>query len=361
MARFGLIIYGHLNTISGGYLYDRKMVAHLREAGDEVEVISLPWSSYGRHLTHNFWPDLRRRLANASFDCLLQDELNHPSLFWLNRRLRGRYPLVSIIHHLHSSEARPAWQNSLYRWLEKQYLRSVDGFIFNSQTSRQVVHSLVGAQRPGVVAYPAGDRFGPPVTEAFIRQRSQSDGPLRLLFVGNLIPRKGLHILLEAVSRLPPETWQLAVVGRPDIDQTYTRRIKRLIASAGLEKQVTLRGPMEREALAEAFQQAHLLAVPSSYEGFGIVYLEGMGFGLPAIAGAAGAAREIITHDKIGFLVPPDDAGQLARCIAGLAANRTRLTAMGLAARQRFAQHPTWRESGAQIRRFLLEEIIGRG
>ena len=135
--KIGLIIYGRLQTLSGGYLYDRQLVNHLEEAGETVEIISLPWEGYGRHLLHNFWFALREQLRMAEFDLLLQDELNHPSLFWLNRRLRGEvnYPIVSIVHHLRSSEARPRWQNWFYRLVEQQYLASVDGFIFNSQKS----------------------------------------------------------------------------------------------------------------------------------------------------------------------------------------------------------------------------------
>ena len=88
--KIGLIIYGRLDTLSGGYLYDRKLVEHLEAAGDEVEIVSLPWEGYGRSLLHNFWFALAEQLRLADFDLLLQDELNHPSLFWLNRRLRGR-------------------------------------------------------------------------------------------------------------------------------------------------------------------------------------------------------------------------------------------------------------------------------
>ena len=52
--RLGLLIYGSLDTLSGGYLYDRKLVEHLRRAGDSVEIISIPWRSYPAHLADNF-------------------------------------------------------------------------------------------------------------------------------------------------------------------------------------------------------------------------------------------------------------------------------------------------------------------
>jgi hypothetical protein len=83
----GIIIYGSLETLTGGYLYDRKLVDYLKARGDRVEVIALPWRNYFRHLTDNASRSLRRRLLEAKFDLLIQDELNHPSLFLLNRGL----------------------------------------------------------------------------------------------------------------------------------------------------------------------------------------------------------------------------------------------------------------------------------
>jgi glycosyltransferase involved in cell wall biosynthesis len=85
--------------------------------------------------------------------------------------------------------------------------------------------------------------------------------------------------------------------------------------------------------------------VPSSYEGFGIVYLEGMQFGLPAIAGTAGAAKEIITHGHNGFLGPPGNPEALAHHIELLIRDRDLLLKMCLAAHDRAAAHPTWNDS----------------
>jgi glycosyltransferase involved in cell wall biosynthesis len=98
---------------------------------------------------------------------------------------------------------------------------------------------------------------------------------------------------------------------------------------------------------------SHVLCVASSYEGFGIVYLEGMGAGLPAIASSAGAAGEIVTHGRDGFLVPPGNASALAYHIHTLNVDRERLVRMSLAAQQRHLAHPTWAESGERARQFL--------
>lgn len=358
----GLIIYDSLDTVSGGYVYDRELVAYLRRQGDAVEIISLEWRDYTRRLGDNLSTALLRRLAGLRLDILLQDELNHPSLFWINRRLRRqvKFPMIAIVHHLHSSEARPAWQNRFYRWIERLYLSSVDGFIFNSQTTRRAVEEMLpgrrGACRPAVVACPAGDRLKPHIQAGEIARRARQPGPLRLIFLGNVIPRKGLHTLLEALRPIPRQAWKLEVVGSLEMDRRYARAVHRQAERAGMSESVTFTGALDDGQIAARLQASHVLVVPSSYEGFGIVYLEGMGFGLPAIASRSGAAGEIITHEQDGYLIEPGDAAALAGHLINLASDRQQLVDMSLAARQRYEQHPTWEQTTQRIRSFLYEQ-----
>jgi glycosyltransferase involved in cell wall biosynthesis len=107
--------------------------------------------------------------------------------------------------------------------------------------------------------------------------------------------------------------------------------------------------------LAEKFRSAQVLVVPSSYEGFGIVYLEGMGFGLPAIGTTAGAACEIITDSQTGYLVPPDDPAVLAARLLTLAGDRDKLTQMSLNALEHYRRQPAWDKTAHSIRQFLLK------
>lgn len=361
--RVGLLIYGSPDTLSGGYLYDRKLVEHLREAGDSVEIVSLPWRKYPAHLTDNFSARLYRRLRDLCVDVLLQDELNHPSVALLNRRLQPRpYPLIGIVHHLRSSEAHAGWLRRLYRAVERSYLRTLDGFIFNSRTTRQAVEALRGeiGALPSVIAYPAADHLAVPDDGAaaeLIRTREDSSGPLRVLFVGNLIPRKGLHHLIAALSRLPPSDWQLNVVGDDTVDGSYSTGLRRQIAAGGLEANISLRGRVSDSELAQEYRAAHVLAVPSSYEGFGIVYLEGMAYGLPVLAGVQGAGGELVRPDVNGFLVEPGDAHGIAGHLSALAGDRRRLAVLGRNARLRFASHPPWSQSAAAVRQFLVSSF----
>lgn len=349
--RVGLVIYGSLDTLSGGYLYDRKLVAHLRRKGDDVRIVSLPWRGYTAHLTDN----LRFRLPSG-LDILIQDELNHPSLLGANAR-RHAYPVISLVHHLRSVEPRPNWQNRLYRLVERAYLKSVDGFIFNSKTTCAAVNALTGISKPFVIAIPGGDNLGSGLDVGRIRSRSAESPPLRLLFVGNLIPRKGLHVLLKALRRLPAEGYALDVVGSFDSDPHYARKMRQWTTDNGLDGRVRFHGALDEKSLIGMLEKAQLLVLPSLYEGFGIAYLEGMAYGLPAVATTSGAAAEIITDGKDGYLVPPDDPDSLAACLRVLANDRASLEKMSLNARRRFQSAATWEESMAGIRKFMLDML----
>jgi len=358
--RIGLVIYGSLDTLSGGYLYDRKLVEYLRLQGDTVEIISLPWRNYAAHLTDNFWFRLpgvvaRSRATKQSptyhkFDILIQDELNHPSLISANRG-KHPYPIIALVHHLRCSELRPKWQNAFYRLVEKKYLGSVDGFIFNSQTTEGVANSLLENRKPSIVAYPPTDRFGEPISEEEIINRAQTS-PLRILFLGNVIDRKGLYTLLKAIS-FQPSAFRVDVVGSLTSEPAYAKQVQGFITHNNLSSFVFLHGPLDKEPLIERLKQAHVLVVPSSYEGFGIVYLEGMCFGLPAIGTTAGAASEVITDGVDGFLIEPGDSDLLASRLSVLNEKREILIRLSLAARERYLRQPKWGETASRIREFL--------
>ncbi len=355
--KIGLVIYGSIDTLSGGYMYDRMMVEYLRSQGDTVEIISLPWRNYAAHLTDNFSFKLPPNL-----DILIQDELNHPSLIGANRG-KHPYPIISLVHHLRCSELRPKWQNDLYRVVEKKYLQSVDGFIFNSKTTKGVVNGLVGSEKPDVVAYPPTDRFGDAISEREIEERGKKK-ELQILFLGNVMGRKGLHTLLEAakLSTLRQAQGnafdlQLDIVGSLTSEPEYAKQMQEFVIANNLSSRVTFHSSLNNQPLIEKLKNAHVLVVPSSYEGFGIVYLEGMGFGLPAIGTTAGAAGEVIRDGVDGFLIQPGDAHSLATKLQIMNERRDVLVQMSLAARTRYLAQPKWNQTANQIREFLLSFV----
>ncbi|HEY7697904.1 MAG TPA: glycosyltransferase family 4 protein, partial [Vicinamibacteria bacterium] len=247
----GLVVYGSLEVVSGGNLYDRMLVSHLTGSGHEVDVVSIPLRSYAFNLAQNLSPGLRRRLTRPSFDVLLEDELAHPSLFRLNRSLRPRVsaPLVTLVHHLRSSEERAEWQNDLYLRIEKRYLFSVDAFVFNSETTRETVESLLGRKTRNVVATPGGDRLPRSLTAAEVEARAGEAGELRILFVGNLIPRKGLDRLLTALHSLAGRPFRLDVVGSEDADRRHAAFLRKRVRELDLTGRVEFHGSLSGASL----------------------------------------------------------------------------------------------------------------
>lgn len=346
--KVGLTLYGGIDEHSGGFRYDRKLIEGLRAAGDTVTVIELPWRSYYHGMFDSLNPRFRSRL-DADVDVMLQDELAHPSLVGHNSHLS--YPIVSIVHHLRASESRRL--RPLYRVVEQRYLSTVDGVICNSEPTRESVRNLSHIPHT-VVAPPAGDRLDAEAGTGQVTVPSPGE-PLHVVFVGNITPRKGLDTLVDGVAA-SESAINLTIVGRVD-DESYVAEVRQSIREHGLTDRITFAGWCSDEQLAEHFRTAHVLAVPSRYEGFGIVYLEGMSFGLPALATRAGGATDIITDGENGALVEPDDSAAVGRALTHFASDPGRLAEMRRAARRRYEGHPDWTETTARVRD-LLSEVV---
>jgi glycosyltransferase involved in cell wall biosynthesis len=341
----GFVVYGSFEHRSGGFRYDRQLLRGLRDAGDTVEPIELPWRAYSRGLLDNLSPALRERLE-AGYDVLLQDELAHPSLVVTNRRLST--PIISIVHLLRATE--PRRLTPLYRAVERWYLGSVDGVVCNSTDTRDLVTDLGVAAETTVVAPPAGDRFDPP-DDAIDVTTPTAEEPLRIVFVGNISPRKGLDTLIAAIDAVKSAV-ELTIVGQSTADD-YLSDVRQQIATCGLSDRVTITGELTDDELESTLRAHHLLAVPSRYEAFGIVYAEAMSYGLPVIASRAGGASDIVTDGENGFLVDPSDPTDVAAAITTLAENPDQLQRMGQAARHRYESHVGWPTTTQRVRALL--------
>jgi glycosyltransferase involved in cell wall biosynthesis len=353
--RIGLVIYGRLGTLTGGYLYDRFLAETLRRRGHAVDVISLERKPYALGLFDNLSARLKARLTDRPYDLLLQDELCHPSLFRLNRciRARRRTAIVGIVHQVLCRQPRCRLFNLAYRCAERNFLHTVDGLLFVSRFNRDQARHLISRYCPVQVAHPGGDRLGRIPSGQIIAERSRTGGPLDLVFVGNLSPIKGLHQLLESVAHLPSHKWRLTVAGSLAANRRHARRILGEVARRGLTSQIRFLGVVDGENLRKVYTAGHVFVMPFAHEGFGIAALEAMAFGLPVVASSAGGIGEFVRHGENGFLVAAGDYSAVRRHLELLYQDRGRLAAMGQAAWQTFAGHPTWEESMARACEFL--------
>jgi glycosyltransferase involved in cell wall biosynthesis len=151
--------------------------------------------------------------------------------------------------------------------------------------------------------------------------------------------------LIDAVAMLPSDAWLLTVIGDLEHDAELTRRLRKRIRARGLNNPIWLVGRLGESEVSSILSESHVMVVPSSYEGFGIAYLDGMGFGLPAIGTATGGAGEIITSSVDGWLVPPGDARTLSARLMELLRDHDLLIRMSRAALERAHRHPSWEAS----------------
>ncbi|MDG5818920.1 glycosyltransferase family 4 protein [Natronococcus sp. A-GB7] len=341
----GLVVPDDLETTSGGYRYDRRLVAELRALGDDVEVIVLSTVPDD---------DVRARL-DRPFDVLLQDELCYDQLVDCSSSPESPELVVSLVHNLQSDDPSLASRKrERIRERERRYLETVDAAVCTSAHTRNRVAESVDL--PTTVAPPAGRHETLPVDRSAVVARVR-EGPLRIAFVGNLVPRKGLEALLEAVSRLEGD-WELTVVGG-EADPEYATRIRDRVESLEVDDRVEFAGRVPENALESIYERSHVLAVPSRHEAFGMVYLEGMEYGAVPIASRNGGSSEFVADGENGFLVAPEAPDRIAARLEELAADRDRLASLGARALETADAHPWWTETATTVRSFLrrgLEE-----
>jgi len=143
---------------------------------------------------------------------------------------------------------------------------------------------------------------------------------------------KGIDVILDALAILPearrPRTF---IVGDGDDRERLTARGREL----GLAPAVTFLGRVSDEDLARLYAKARAFVLPSTGEGFGLVFLEAMAHARPVIAARAGGAPEVVLDGETGLLVPPEDPASLAAAIERLADDAELRAGLGRAGRAR--------------------------
>ncbi len=177
-----------------------------------------------------------------------------------------------------------------------------------------------------------------PIAGAFFKV-SQNGKPGQLLFAGQLIPRKGVHVLLRAFAelqrRMPEATLRLAGAGgSPNERATYPQQLKQFVADAGLEKSVAFLGRLNEPSLLEEYSNCSAVVLSSIVETAPMVIMQAMAAGKAVVSTDAGGARYLVEHGQTGLIVPPNDEQALAEALYQLLSNEAKLKAMGLQAKE---------------------------
>jgi glycosyltransferase involved in cell wall biosynthesis len=161
--------------------------------------------------------------------------------------------------------------------------------------------------------------------------RSGGSETLRFIYAGQISLRKGIPVLLEAWEKAALRSAELQLVGSWNLSDSK---------KASLPRGVTHVSALSSEALRDHYRRADVFVFPSFFEGLALVLLEAMACGLPAIASSATGGADVLTEAS-GRLLPVGDLDALVHSLRWFNQNRSRLPAMGNAARKR-AEECTW-------------------
>jgi glycosyltransferase involved in cell wall biosynthesis len=150
---------------------------------------------------------------------------------------------------------------------------------------------------------------------------------VRLLYVGALVPKKGLQTLLEALTDPAFRSVQLLVVGAG----YYAAELKTMCNDAGLGERTRWTGSLPPAEVAETMRSSDLLCLPSFTEGSPNVIKEAMASGLPVLATRVGGIPELVDHGKTGLLFEPGDVADLGECLKVLVRDPCLRASMGAA------------------------------
>lgn len=347
MALDALFAYpGDLHTISGGYRYDRRVLAELSAQGCRVEPVSLGEARPGARMEDTAAAGERLAMLPGTGPVIV-DGLALGVLPEAAERVAARRPLVALVHHpLALETGLDAATRAALAASETRALAAAAAVIVTSPATAgtlradyAVPHERIRVALPGVDPQP----FAAP----------SSAPPVRLVSVGALIPRKGYGTYLDALARLADLDWRARIVGGGAAE--YERTLSELAAGHGLADRVTFCGPVPHRRLAGYYLAADVFVVPSLYEGYGMVVSEALAHGLPVVGTDGGALADTIP-DGAGLKVPAGDASALAGALRAVVAGAGTIETMAARARDLAARLPRW-DAAAKVFRETLEEL----
>lgn len=342
------LIPGDLESATGGYGYDRRIIAGLQDLGWRVSVHALedcfPFPT-GAALAHA--DAVLSRVPDGGL--VMVDGLAFGAMPEVVARHAGRARLVALVHHPLAAESGLSRETAKrLEESERVSLRSARHVVV---TSDATVLALVpyGVDRSRIsVVVPGAD-------EAAVA-RGSTDGVTRLLCVATLTPRKGHDLLIDSLAALTPLPWTLMCVGSLTRSAGTVAAVRDQIRRLGLEERVALVGELTGEALEMAFQSADLFVLATRHEGYGMAVAEALARGIPVISTRTGAIPELVGANA-GLLVPPDDGAAFHQALASVLGSATLLASLragALAARDRL---PRWSQSCATLSQ-VLERVI---
>jgi glycosyltransferase involved in cell wall biosynthesis len=348
MTPCAFLIPGDLALPTGGYAYDRRLLAMLGSHGVDVGHVELPGgfpAPSPQELERT--AELARTLPAKAV--LLIDGLAYGAMpVELIDTLRGPgRRIVALCHHPLGYEAGLAPERSKeLHASETAALAKADAVVVTSGETMDRLVKEFGVPSGRITVAEPGVEPAP---------RSRGTGkPVRLLAVGTLVPRKGYGDLVDGLSRIKDLDWEMTIAGADDRHPQEAQRIRRLVAAAGLTDRVEIPGAVGDDRLHRLFDAADLFVMTSLYEGYGMALAEAMARGLPIVTTRCGAAAALVPDEAASKIAPGDSVALGAALRAMIGDDRLR----GQKARASWLagqQLPRWEDTAR-----IVAEVIRR-
>lgn len=338
-------IPGLIDSPTGGYGYDRRLLGLLPALGVNVRHLELP-SSFPDPSAGDL-EETGRLLAGTPSDATLLIDglalgaLPGPMLAALDRRL------IALVHHpLALETGLSEEQRQRLAASEVAALAHADQTIVTSKATAKILADDYGVDPSTItVAEPGTDPA----------QRATGTGtPMQLLCVGAVSKRKGYDVLIAALKEISERDWRLTITGALDRDRDVVRALEAAIAENKFQDRVQLAGVVVPATLDRFYESCDLFVMPSLFEGYGMVLAEAMARGLPIVCTTGGAAAETVP-DEAAIKVAPGDAGQLARAIDTALSDRKLRARLADAAWEAGRKLPTWHETARRVAAVILD------
>ena len=330
------LVPGPITAISGGYGYDRRIIAELRTAGHTVDILEMT----GRHPLPDAEAKTSARAAWAAIppDALpVIDGLGLPAFDgFIDRQAIG------LIHHPTSLEAGFSEPDAqLLAEIEKRLLPTLAGCIVTSDTTAETLARDFAVQHLATVV---------PGTDPALRcPGSIASGvgtpTCQIIAIGTLIPRKGHDLLLRALARLFDLDWHLTIAGGAP-DPVHAATLQNLAEDLNIAQRVTFTGTLTGEALEALWQTADVFALATQYEGYGMAIAEALKRGLPVAITKGGAAAALVP-DEAGVVCEVGDLVTYSKALRRVIFDTELRAEMAQAAWTAGQTLPNWHTQGA--------------